>query len=331
MKKLILLASLMLVGCSERDRMLFKFVSSGQAIDDAPVFTQVLRGNSLLAPPVMTITGVRNSDGDLLGRFQRRTRLPTGLVVPSDAPLAEESELYDVEILNGSTVVRTLSRIKPSDEWPAVLQSDRSNDPFDGITGNSLFGSASNPRSTSGITAISLQTIERTDNYVGANVAGGVGNFADSYFGLVDSVAAWQHIPSFAGDFFKYSIVHNGNVGVATILEQGVNKGTITFVNGDRIFIVIVGNQVRYYVNSMGIGAQPVYTSTTAPTLPLRVAAFVGENSGDIVSNVVMTIAPQPSFVYPATQQTVDFGSTQSAISVRIYQLGAGGRRGRPS
>jgi hypothetical protein len=46
---------------------------------------------------------------------------------------------------------------------------------------------------------------------------------------------------------------------------------------------------------------------------------------------VVRTVAAaSPTVTYTAAQQTADFGSVQSAIAVRVYQLSATVGRGAP-
>jgi hypothetical protein len=48
-------------------------------------------------------------------------------------------------------------------------------------------------------------------------------------------------------------------------------------------------------------------------------------------TNVVRTIAATtPTANYSAAQQVADFGSAQSAVSVRVYQLSASVGRGWP-
>ncbi len=53
--------------------------------------------------------GARNAGGDLTLSWIRRTRQPGDWADGADVPLAEETEAYEVDILDGATVVRTLT------------------------------------------------------------------------------------------------------------------------------------------------------------------------------------------------------------------------------
>lgn len=304
-----------------RDFLNFKAVSSGQSSSDAPVFTQILRGNSLLNQPVVNIRGVRNSAGDLYGSWLRRARVPSALATPSDVPLAEEAELYDVEVMNGSAVARTFRNIAPGDEQNAVLQSDKSASPYDGITGNTLTGTSTDSRYATGINAVSLQTIDGPDNYVAASLTGAVGPAGTSIYGVMDAAAPWET----AGVTLQFFGSKNGNTANGSV-GDGTDSATFTMANGERIYIYFGANQVRFYLNSMARGSVPVLVSSLLPTYPIRVHGFVSQNNSCLVSNIVLTNRQRPAFVYTAAQQTTDFGSTQSSITIRIYQLGRLGR-----
>jgi hypothetical protein len=76
-----------------------------------------------LAP--MAIAGTR-SGGDLTGTFIRRTRIGgdnswrDGV---TEVPLGEATEAYSIDILNGSTIVRTISVTSPSFFYSATDQT----------------------------------------------------------------------------------------------------------------------------------------------------------------------------------------------------------------
>jgi hypothetical protein len=69
------------------------------------------------------VRGNRDAGGNLAVSWVRRTRVGGGWTDGSDVPLAEESERYEVEILNGATVVRTLTCTMPTVSYSAAEQT----------------------------------------------------------------------------------------------------------------------------------------------------------------------------------------------------------------
>ena len=69
------------------------------------------------------IGGTRNGSGDLSVTWVRRTRLGGGWADGVDVPLNEESERYEIDVVNGSTVARTLSSTMPSATYTAAQQT----------------------------------------------------------------------------------------------------------------------------------------------------------------------------------------------------------------
>lgn len=65
---------------------------------------------------------VRNGAGDLSITWVRRTRLGGVWADGADVPLSEESERYEVDILDGSDAVRTLSATSPAATYTAAQQ-----------------------------------------------------------------------------------------------------------------------------------------------------------------------------------------------------------------
>src|SRR5690606_22144782 len=85
-----------------------KAVTFGMALDSSdPVdFT----GNAEALKPFspVSVAGTRDGSSNLTITWIRRGRLGQELPSGTDIPLSEESEAYDVDILDGATVVRTL-------------------------------------------------------------------------------------------------------------------------------------------------------------------------------------------------------------------------------
>ncbi|MBI3672549.1 MAG: glycoside hydrolase/phage tail family protein [Rhizobiales bacterium] len=68
------------------------------------------------------VAGNRNVSGDLAISWIRRTRFGGVWTDGTDVPLNEETESYSVDILNGTTVVRTIAVAAPSASYTAAQQ-----------------------------------------------------------------------------------------------------------------------------------------------------------------------------------------------------------------
>jgi hypothetical protein len=62
------------------------------------------------------------SSGDLTIRWVRRTRIGGDGWEQTEAPLGEESEAYEVDVMDGSTVIRTLAAAAPTATYTAAQQ-----------------------------------------------------------------------------------------------------------------------------------------------------------------------------------------------------------------
>ena len=93
------------------------------AIMQALIFTPSGRGLVPFSPAQARMR--REANGDLAIRWIRRDRaLSADSWVLADAPMSEAAESYDLEILNGGTVVRTVSGLtSPAFTYTAVLQT----------------------------------------------------------------------------------------------------------------------------------------------------------------------------------------------------------------
>jgi hypothetical protein len=80
------------------------------------------------------VTGTRNASNDLTVTWVRRTRLGGLWVDGRDVPLSETTEAYEVDILDGDTVVRTLTTTTPSVTYPASQQTTDGLTPGDPVT-----------------------------------------------------------------------------------------------------------------------------------------------------------------------------------------------------
>ncbi len=62
----------------------------------------------------------RRGIGGITIRWIRRTRQDGDSWEPLDVPLGEEAERYEVDVLQGGTVIRTLASVSPTVLYPAA-------------------------------------------------------------------------------------------------------------------------------------------------------------------------------------------------------------------
>jgi hypothetical protein len=81
------------------------------------------RGVGLRPLSPVHVRASRDSSGDLTIRWVRRTRVGGDSWQQTEVPLGEDAEAYELDILNGASVVRTLSATSPSVIYTAAQQS----------------------------------------------------------------------------------------------------------------------------------------------------------------------------------------------------------------
>ena len=84
--------------------------------------THAFTGAGLRPYSPVHVRGTRTA-GDLTITWKRRTRIGGDAWSASDVPLAEESERYEIDILDGSTVTRTIPATSPSATYSAADQT----------------------------------------------------------------------------------------------------------------------------------------------------------------------------------------------------------------
>ena len=112
----------------------YKGVSVGATLGSAASqdFTFAARAYRPYAP--VHVTGVRDASGNLTIRWVRRTRIGGEWRDYIDAPLSETSEMYDIEVLNGGNVVRTLSSVISEVQYSAAEQTADFGSPQSAVT-----------------------------------------------------------------------------------------------------------------------------------------------------------------------------------------------------
>jgi hypothetical protein len=69
------------------------------------------------------VTGLRDGSGNLTINWLRRSRVDAEWRDGVDIPLGEESERYEVEIMDGETVMRTIATTSPTASYSAAEQT----------------------------------------------------------------------------------------------------------------------------------------------------------------------------------------------------------------
>ena len=101
----------------------YRAVSVGTLLADAPtqVFTYTAR--ALQPYSVVHVKGNRDGGGDLSISWIRRSRLDAQWLDHIDVPLGETEEAYQIDIMNGATVARTIAVSAPSATYTAEEQA----------------------------------------------------------------------------------------------------------------------------------------------------------------------------------------------------------------
>jgi hypothetical protein len=275
--------------------MRFKFETSGQGLDNALVVNQVLRGDSLKPLAPVNLKGSRNSNLDLIIEWTRRSRIGAGMRPSTDVPLSQETERYEIEVYSGSTLLRTW-QVNVDQSEPVIWRPDPS------LT---LYTNGGINSNATGSSSIAMQPINGD-----AFVEGTIGTIATFplTFGIEPNSAA-------IGALYYWGA--NGTNARA----EGVASTEVTVATGDRFAIELIGNVARYYKNYSGSASVPVYSSGLSPKGgPYFVT--IGMHPATTQGFISCFIRRQSaSSVYTNEQQIADFGSAQSSIKVRVYQI----------
>lgn len=100
----------------------YKGIPDGGNWDDAPSNPFVFKGNSLRCFAPVQVKGVRDGSGNLTITWKRRARWYGEWLDETDVPLFEANEKYEIDILSGSTVKRTITATTPTAAYSAADQ-----------------------------------------------------------------------------------------------------------------------------------------------------------------------------------------------------------------
>jgi len=101
----------------------FKAASPGQYLSDLPptIFRNTGVGLKPYAP--CSVAGTRDGSLNLTVTWIRRTRIGGAWLDYADVPLGEATESYSIDVMNGATVVRTLTSVTPTVAYTAAQQT----------------------------------------------------------------------------------------------------------------------------------------------------------------------------------------------------------------
>ena len=102
--------------------LFYKAVSVGNSLGNTGEIGFIYTGKRLKPFAPVHVTGQRDGSGNLTIGWVRRSRVDAEWRNGVDIPLGEESERYEVEILDGATVRRTLPATSPTVAYTAAQQ-----------------------------------------------------------------------------------------------------------------------------------------------------------------------------------------------------------------
>lgn len=100
-----------------------KAVTEGTEVADATAQAFTWTAQQLLPLSPANASVQRASDGAITLTWQRRSRYGTELPDGNDIALGEASESYEVDVMSGATVVRTITAITPAASYSAAQQT----------------------------------------------------------------------------------------------------------------------------------------------------------------------------------------------------------------
>jgi hypothetical protein len=103
---------------------IYRGVTSGASLDDADDVTFSYVGVNLEPLSAVNVTGARDGSQNFTGSFYRRSRLSSAWWTNGvQAPVGETTEAYEIDVMNGSSVVRTISSSTTSFSYTAAQQT----------------------------------------------------------------------------------------------------------------------------------------------------------------------------------------------------------------
>ena len=299
------------------DSLKFKFQTSGQGIDNVPIIERTIRGD-ILKPPSPTDAKIfRDAQFNALIQWRRRGRINYHWRDRAGVPVSEETEYYEIEVLDGSTVVRTV-RIPVNEAQPIqwvvssgpaselTFASDGSGTVFRNTLTNFVFQNVLSKQQIDGDFVLLFETYH--DGDVIYNLPG---------FLLIEPVGVGTSI----GGFFT----SGSFIGQVTFLES------TTAIAGDQFAIERIDGTTKYYKNPTSDNS-PILGSLAPPDVnaPYRIRLVFDHNNKNGIRNPMLLRFTTPDWTYTADMQTADGLTPGDPIHLKIYMVSATVGRGRP-
>lgn len=114
---------------------LYRGVTSGASIDSAVDVSFTYQGVNLECLSPVYASGTRDGSSNFTGTFTRRSRLSSSWwTTGTEAPLGETTQSYEIDVMNGSTVERTITAVTPTFTYSAADQTTDFGSPQSPIT-----------------------------------------------------------------------------------------------------------------------------------------------------------------------------------------------------
>lgn len=325
-KVFIVCWALCLSACVWRgDDMRFKFQTSGQLLDIVSPVEKVIEGRGLLPATPSDAKIFRDAQNNALIEWKRRGRINYHWRDRAGVPVSEESEYYEIEVLSGSTVVRTV-RIPVGQSQPVQWTQDIGTG-FADLT-YSTDGSGTVYRSTlHAFTFPNLVSRQKLDGdfvYACETYHDGTDVYNLPANTLLEPVI--QGTGANLGDI-QTSLSYPAQMFLST------SSGTSFFnaVAGDKFVFSHIHGETRIYKNPSGDDSPTIYTASFADAAaPYQVRLVFDHNNSNGVRNPTLLRFTTPDWTYTADMQTADGLTPGNPLHLKIYQVSAQVGRGRP-
>lgn len=309
----------------------YRMVSSGQSLDDAAQVSFTWTGRSLMPRKILTLTAAKDSTGDWLVSVVGNPR-------PSEEPADYQAELWLDQTRNNPANKKGTFALHTGNSHAALLEgSDYTSGVIviDGIatlvqrswgSQNNVYGPDTTGSESVQVTARTIEQITEAETIIdltfhgcqsGETSIGGRGN-------VIFGIGAATLAPDSASNLWKLaiSVTKNPNLEILQVQEFGALKkslgGPLDYEM--RFTVMFAGNEIRVYRNRKGVNDEPLYVTTQASaTFPLR--CFFQCSWKAAVTGVNFYNGAKASAIYSVRDQVRDFGSAQSRLYLRVYQL----------
>lgn len=289
----------------------YKCVTVGQSLDDAATITFAWTGRSLMYPQVENLDGIIDAGSNWQFAWDRA--------------VDGELEDYRLQVMNGATVERTIPVTSLFNR--ALLHVTSSPSPLNMGGGTKYSGSGFTSNDVVGNTASS-------DPEVGATIGYFINDIEDDPCGITATYATLAGAGGYNQRVSSLSFTDDDGIGylleinpLAGDIQAGLSvkiNNSYEFndpdgeVSGTRYTIRVAATQVEFYRNYTGEGSKPFYVSPRQPVFPIKPSARAGPKQS---WTAIEYEAKRITVDYPASLQTLDFGSTQSSLKVRVYRV----------